>query len=60
FKNKIPSNEIVEETIYQIVKENLASLEHQPKCIQLFVRETPTSYLTVDGQIYRVSSFSNG
>ncbi len=33
------------ETIYQIVKENLASLEHQPKCIQVFVRETPTSYV---------------
>ncbi|HDC4066765.1 TPA: 6-carboxytetrahydropterin synthase QueD [Staphylococcus aureus] len=45
FKNKIPSTEIVAETIYQIVKENLASLEHQPKCIQVFVRETPTSYV---------------
>ncbi|WP_460991527.1 6-carboxytetrahydropterin synthase, partial [Staphylococcus aureus] len=45
FKTKIPSTEIVAEKIYQIVKENLASLEHQPKCIQVFVRETPTSYV---------------
>ncbi|MFS6625809.1 6-carboxytetrahydropterin synthase QueD, partial [Staphylococcus aureus] len=33
------------ETIYQIVKETLTSLGLQPKCIQVLVRETPTSYV---------------
>lgn len=48
FSNKdaefFPSSEVVAREIYKIVQEYLDTLENQPKCIQVFLRETPTSY----------------
>ena len=45
FQGKSPSTEIVAQTIYEIVAEHLKDLPHAPKCLQIFLRETPTSYV---------------
>lgn len=39
-----PTTEVVARTIYEIIQEHLDSLPNQPTCVQVFVRETPTSY----------------
>ncbi|MGV3243393.1 6-carboxytetrahydropterin synthase QueD [Staphylococcus sp. 11261D007BR] len=45
FKEKVPSTEMVAQTIYEIVNAHLSALSHQPRCLQVFLRETPTSYV---------------
>lgn len=45
FKGKNPSTEIVAQTIYTMVKDYLSKRDNQPKCVQIFLRETPTSYV---------------
>ncbi|WP_054712661.1 6-carboxytetrahydropterin synthase QueD [Bacillus sp. JCM 19041] len=41
-----PSTEKMAETIYDLVEKKLQELENRPTCLQVFVRETPTSYVT--------------
>jgi 6-pyruvoyltetrahydropterin/6-carboxytetrahydropterin synthase len=43
--NKFPTTEVVARTIYEIIQKHLDTLSHKPKCIGVFVRETPTSYV---------------
>lgn len=45
FKGKSPSTEIVAQTIYQMVQSYLKDQKNQPKCVQVYLRETPTSYV---------------
>lgn len=40
-----PTTEIVARSIHQIVQAYLDQQSNQPKCIQVFLRETPTSYV---------------
>jgi 6-pyruvoyltetrahydropterin/6-carboxytetrahydropterin synthase len=51
FEKLPPSTEVVASTIYDIVSNHLSGLVNKPKCIQVLVRETPTSYV-----IYRPKS----
>lgn len=39
-----PTTEVVAKTVYGIVKSHLENLENKPVCLQVFLRETPTSY----------------
>ncbi|AOV07499.1 6-carboxytetrahydropterin synthase QueD [Sporosarcina ureilytica] len=39
-----PTSEVIARTIYEIVQAHLDTLDNQPKCVQVFLRETPTSY----------------
>jgi len=39
-----PTSEVVARTIYEIIQEYLNTLNHRPLCLQVFLRETPTSY----------------
>lgn len=43
--NDFPTTEVVARKIWEIVQNHLNSLPNQPKCLQVFVRETPTSYV---------------
>lgn len=45
FKGKSPSTEIVAQTIYQMVQSYHKDQKNQPKCVQVYLRETPTSYV---------------
>mgnify|MGYP002652948855 FL=1 len=45
FKGKSPSTEIVAQTIYQMVQSYLKDQKNQPKCVQVYLRETPSSYV---------------
>lgn len=45
FKDYSPSTEQVAQTIYNIVQASLDKRDNKPKCVQVFVRETPTSYV---------------
>ncbi|MBO8155551.1 MAG: 6-carboxytetrahydropterin synthase QueD [Bacillaceae bacterium] len=40
-----PSTEAVARTIYDIIQKELNRLDNRPECVQVFVRETPTSYV---------------
>ncbi|RLL48405.1 6-carboxytetrahydropterin synthase QueD [Oceanobacillus piezotolerans] len=39
-----PTTEVVARTIYEIIQEYLNTLSNKPTCIQVYLRETPTSY----------------
>jgi len=39
-----PTTEIVAKTIHEIVQTYLDTMENQPVCLQVFLRETPSSY----------------
>ncbi|MFD1334452.1 6-carboxytetrahydropterin synthase QueD [Oceanobacillus iheyensis] len=39
-----PTTEVVARKIYEIIQEYLDGLQNKPKCIQVYLRETPTSY----------------
>ncbi|GAB3053066.1 6-pyruvoyl trahydropterin synthase family protein [Virgibacillus ainsalahensis] len=39
-----PTSEVVARTIYEIIQEHLNILPNQPKCLQVYLRETPSSY----------------
>ncbi|MBO0991717.1 6-carboxytetrahydropterin synthase QueD [Bacillus sp. SD088] len=41
---QFPTTEVVARTIYEIVQQYLDSLPNLPICLQVFLRETPTSY----------------
>lgn len=43
--DKFPTTEVVAKTIASIVQDYLDQKDHKPKCVQVFVRETPTSYV---------------
>ncbi|QBP40024.1 6-carboxytetrahydropterin synthase QueD [Paenisporosarcina antarctica] len=45
FEDKFPTTEQVAEEIWKTIQNNLKTLVHEPKCIQVLVRETPTSYV---------------
>lgn len=55
FKNQPPSTEKMAETIYLLVEEQLRKLTNGATCLQVFVRETPTSYV-----VYRPKEQANG
>ncbi|KRG13797.1 6-carboxytetrahydropterin synthase QueD [Lederbergia galactosidilytica] len=42
--DQFPSTEVVARTIYEIVQQYLDSQSNCPVCLQVFLRETPTSY----------------
>lgn len=39
-----PTTEVVARTIYELVTEYLQTTANKPHCVQVFLRETPTSY----------------
>ncbi|TDM03641.1 6-pyruvoyl trahydropterin synthase family protein [Macrococcus carouselicus] len=47
----IPSTEKMAELIHTIVQDHLDTLANQPKCLQVFLRETPTSYVIYRGEL---------
>ncbi len=47
----IPSTEKMAELIYTIVQAYLDGLDNQPICLQVFLRETPTSYVVYRGAL---------
>ena len=44
YKKRAPSTEEVSRQIYQLIEKHLVTLPNKPKCLQIIVRETPTSY----------------
>ncbi|MGB5944746.1 6-carboxytetrahydropterin synthase QueD [Paenisporosarcina sp.] len=45
FKQKFPTTEQVAQEIWMTIHNKLKTLTHQPRCLQVVVRETPTSYV---------------
>jgi 6-pyruvoyltetrahydropterin/6-carboxytetrahydropterin synthase len=45
FKQKSPTTEQVAHEIWMTIHNKLKTLPHQPRCLQVVVRETPTSYV---------------
>lgn len=45
FQNKFPTTEMLAEQIWQSIQTVLDNRSNQPKCLQVIVRETPTSYV---------------
>lgn len=45
FKNLFPTTERIAEQVWTTISNHLKTRPHQPKCLQVFVRETPTSYV---------------
>ncbi|KQL54145.1 6-carboxy-5,6,7,8-tetrahydropterin synthase [Heyndrickxia shackletonii] len=45
FEKLTPSTEVVAQTIYELVANYLDTLSNKPICLQVLVRETPTSYV---------------
>jgi 6-pyruvoyltetrahydropterin/6-carboxytetrahydropterin synthase len=43
--NYFPTTEGVARGIWEVVQKELDTKANQPKCVQVFVRETPTSYV---------------
>jgi len=50
-KGTIPSTEKMAELIYKLVQDYLDELENEAKCLQVFLRETPTSYVVYRGDL---------
>ncbi|UTH17439.1 6-carboxytetrahydropterin synthase QueD [Macrococcus epidermidis] len=48
-KDKMPSTELVAKTIFDMIDNHLNTLPHAPKVLQVFLRETPTSYVIYRG-----------
>ncbi|HSH25932.1 MAG TPA: 6-carboxytetrahydropterin synthase QueD [Massilibacterium sp.] len=44
-KDRFPTTEIVARTIYELIERDLQTKENEPTCLQVLVRETPTSYV---------------
>ncbi|MFC0270591.1 6-carboxytetrahydropterin synthase QueD [Metabacillus herbersteinensis] len=40
-----PTTEVVARTIWEVVQKELDGMKSAPKCVQVYVRETPTSYV---------------
>lgn len=47
---RIPSTEKMAELIHEIVQNYLNTLDNKPVCLQVFLRETPTSYVVYRGK----------
>ena len=45
FKDQSPSTEIVAQTIYNMIENHLMQYTNRPHCVQVYLRETPTSYV---------------
>ncbi|WP_368504225.1 6-carboxytetrahydropterin synthase QueD [Alkalihalophilus sp. As8PL] len=45
YKDVSPTTEVVAKQIWETVQTHLNTLTNQPKCLQVLVRETPTSYV---------------
>lgn len=45
FQQQPPSTEMFAQIIWQKIQAHLSQLAHQPRCIQVLIRETPTSYV---------------
>lgn len=45
FKDKFPTTELFAEQIWITISNHLRTISSQPKCVQVLVRETPTSYV---------------
>lgn len=45
FQLRFPTTEILAETIWTTIQEVLAKRDNRPVCLQVIVRETPTSYV---------------
>jgi 6-pyruvoyltetrahydropterin/6-carboxytetrahydropterin synthase len=43
--NFFPTSEVLARTIWKLLQDYLDQLPNQPKCIQVILRETPTSYV---------------
>ena len=43
--NDFPTTEVMARKIYEIIQAHLDTLPNKPTCLQVFVRETPTSYV---------------
>jgi len=43
--NRYPTTEIVARTLFELIKEYLDKTVNKPQCVQIFLRETPTSYV---------------
>lgn len=45
FENKFPTTELLAQQIWQSIRDLLKTTDNQPDCLQVIVRETPTSYV---------------
>lgn len=45
FENTFPTTELLAQTVWQSIQAVLSSRSNQPACLQVIVRETPTSYV---------------
>ncbi|WP_100402021.1 6-carboxytetrahydropterin synthase QueD [Bacillus sp. FJAT-42315] len=43
--NYFPTTEVVARTIWEVMQQSLNKMANKPRCIQVFLRETPTSYV---------------
>ncbi len=55
FQDRPPTTEVMAEQIWTLVQHSLEGMANKPQCLQVIVRETPTSYV-----IYRPKSGSQG
>ncbi|WP_226674457.1 6-carboxytetrahydropterin synthase QueD [Rossellomorea aquimaris] len=42
---EFPTTEVVAKVMWEIIQDHLDTLPHRPRCVQVFLRETPTSYV---------------
>ncbi len=45
FRDVPPTSETMAKTIYEMVAEYISGLDNKPVCLQVILRETPTSYV---------------
>ncbi|MDN7245988.1 6-carboxytetrahydropterin synthase QueD [Planococcus shenhongbingii] len=45
FENKFPTTELLAQQIWQSIQDILQATANKPTCLQVIVRETPTSYV---------------
>jgi 6-pyruvoyltetrahydropterin/6-carboxytetrahydropterin synthase len=43
--DRYPTTEIVAKTMHRIIQDYLDQMPNRPKCVQIYLRETPTSYV---------------
>lgn len=43
--DRFPTTEVVARSIWEIIESHLKETENSPTCLQVFLRETPTSYV---------------
>jgi 6-pyruvoyltetrahydropterin/6-carboxytetrahydropterin synthase len=43
--NRFPTTEVVARTIHELIQAYLDQTDNKPQCVQIFLRETPTSYI---------------